>query len=1256
MRQHLLGDICLPFLSKDVSLALHCSMPSGAPAVVEARRRVRELCLGAGFLPEQMISVIRVIRGVPSLPIPLDTAYVGCGVPSIRLRPSPWCNPYAAGSSTEAAARAHFWAYAGSRADLLQWLLPLAGKVLLAEPGIFGSHAHDLEELVTLIVRIQDETNAHPPLSSQPNLEMYAGIDESIVACDASTLDAAVRVSEEAEADALQYVPLPSVHFETDLDPDTDTAPEPPHKTRKLHPTIITYTSHADCPSSCLPTTCATSRTAKLTANLANSRDRAPLRGSQVLAVSESTRPGVHAACRAGLRSGVVGSPSHDVGGGVILSHRERHTGAQAADLRSPPVMPSEWRELSSLIRSTPGRVCWELFAGTAGLTHAFRNEGWCAAPPVDVITAPAFDLLNPLFLSLVFSIILEGRISVLHLAPPCSAPSQVGNALAEIALRLARAQDRAKGYIQLEQPESSSMLRLPSFRKWLAEVNIFLAVRDICVDGAPWQKPTALVANHECILRCSARCPGCRWHQPLKGYAPDGRPWTEVASPYWPSFARKLASVWAWAKHLPRDRSNAHLAGWASSAAQTVRDVIDETGFTPSCKRSLTVIGNRVSSGIQPVRRALPQLIPPGLSPELHLRIAHTTTHPYLRRPSPTAPVAYAIANSLHGADDSNKQRQDMTASLSALSTALREDEEALLNFVHPFILPVVAKRSLAFMRELSFATCFHDPWLITDIAFGMPAIGWAPHAPTMQIRHAPPEVDISHLLTDADAHNAKILDRTGPSSDRDLDWSAWRKTEEEMSTNVLEGPFFSLQDLPSGTRLLRRFGTWEQHAGATEPTCRLIDDALAGGQNKASGSQFTHRPTDVDSWISQVRCISEHFPNDALEQFASDFAKAYKQVPGDPSLANLATIAQYSPRHKCTVFFRGRTQFFGGKSCPVNFARIPDWGCHMLAICGGLPASHCVDDVLVADRKSTINSGYQLWRHLADLAGWDVPDRKSPLPSAISRVLGVCSDLSPTPSSPPLIRLETDRCDQLTASLTEVAAKKTLSPSLAGKLYGRLSFATCQAYGKFGRAQLRPFSRRQHEPGRFWLNPQLQTSIDFWLEILPKLPPRPMPTALTTKRTVISYSDGEGACGQVGIALWQQGQSIGRAGVVRVPEELRKAWDPNQKEGRFNDIYHVEAIGPLLVLMNFANELADALWLHFVDNDAALSSLVRGGSSVASGDRLTGKTWSQVVEVGCLPWFDRVDSAANPTDGLSRGRLQGPWVLEQIHCPRWV
>ena len=39
--------------------------------------------------------------------------------------------------------------------------------------------------------------------------------------------------------------------------------------------------------------------------------------------------------------------------------------------------------------------------------------------------------------------------------------------------------------------------------------------------------------------------------------------------------------------------------------------------------------------------------------------------------------------------------------------------------------------------------------------------------------------------------------------------------------------------------------------------------------------------------------------------------------------------------------------------------------------------------------------------------------------------------------------------------------------------------------------------------------------------------------------------------------------------------------------------------------------------------------------------------------AQCGVLGWFDRVDSASNPVDKLSRGEMRGPWKLVRIRIP---
>ena len=150
-------------------MTLYCCIPSGEQAVVEARQEVRRLCLVPGFLPSTFAPPSHIIRGLPVLPIPIDTRYVGSGMPTLRLHPSPWCNPFSSTSLSEADARRQFWVYAVGRADLLQWLLPLAGKILLAEDNASGAHVEDLRDLLVVITTVFSRKQKKAQVHSNPN-------------------------------------------------------------------------------------------------------------------------------------------------------------------------------------------------------------------------------------------------------------------------------------------------------------------------------------------------------------------------------------------------------------------------------------------------------------------------------------------------------------------------------------------------------------------------------------------------------------------------------------------------------------------------------------------------------------------------------------------------------------------------------------------------------------------------------------------------------------------------------------------------------------------------------------------------------------------------------------------------------------------------------------------------------------------------------------------------------------------------------
>ena len=83
---------------------------------------------------------------------------------------------------------------------------------------------------------------------------------------------------------------------------------------------------------------------------------------------------------------------------------------------------------------------------GTAGLTKEFAAGGWVTGPPSDVVINPSYNLLNPMLMAIAVVIISEGRVTLLHLGPPCSSFSVALNSAQASAVRSSAAPSELPG------------------------------------------------------------------------------------------------------------------------------------------------------------------------------------------------------------------------------------------------------------------------------------------------------------------------------------------------------------------------------------------------------------------------------------------------------------------------------------------------------------------------------------------------------------------------------------------------------------------------------------------------------------------------------------------------------------------------------------------------------------------------------------------------------------------------------------------
>ena len=685
-----------------------------------------------------------------------------------------------------------------------------------------------------------------------------------------------------------------------------------------------------------------------------------------------------------------------------------------------------------------------------------------------------------------------------------------------------------------------------------------------------------------------------------------------------------------------------------ATAPLPIIGDALQLAEWQPSGQRSVECIVKRVGSGRQPAGAALPQVIPDGLQPLEHVRRALQMFHPLSLPAMLPGWCNHPLMHQAERPSDVNAQRTHVSLLLKELAQATCSDNVGILRHVPPWLQPAVSNRNIAFMREISAVVGSIDYAFLIERVLGLPPVGWACRAPAATPRTSPPLCPVAELSEGLDAHNRRILATIKSTCDLQLDNESWAKTCQEFHSGVLLGPYDSIADVPLPyVRLVPRRPMWEARAGKPERSCRNIDDMLVGGQNDCTGAQYTHVPADLDQWALLVRRSTERWPSSGFVGFPSDFAKAFRQQTADPATAWAQVVATWDYNRKCTVLGIAVAQLFGGKTAQLNFTRIPAWCCQAVAVLFDVAMIHCVDDMLCIERAETATAAYQSWRLFADLCGWDVPDAKSPPPCAMFRVLGATVDLRALPQGAADINIAEDRAADLVQCLQEILRTSYLSSGSAAQTHGRLAFAATQLYGQLGRAKLKPFIRRQHERGRTNINHQMLMAIKWWLDILQKpVWPRTIPHGVDRRPTVISYSDGEGSFAGVGVAVWSKKLCRPQGGMTYVPECLRQLWKEQGASAPYDrDIYEIEAIGPLLVLHTWPRILQGALWIHFVDNSAALAAIVRGSSSVWSGDVIVGLTWRVIAELQCTPWFERVESSANPVDGLSRGRMTGPW-----------
>ena len=98
-------------------------------------------------------------------------------------------------------------------------------------------------------------------------------------------------------------------------------------------------------------------------------------------------------------------------------------------------------------------------------------------------------------------------------------------------------------------------------------------------------------------------------------------------------------------------------------------------------------------------------------------------------------------------------------------------------------------------------------------------------------------------------------------------------------------------------------------------------------------------------------------------------------------------------------------------------------------------------------------------------------------------------------------------------------------------------------------------------------------------------------------------------------------------------VPQSIVDSWYP-----RATYMGQLEALAAPVSLSTWRHQLKNRQIIHFIDNDAVASSLVKGYSPKADSTWIINEYWSLAAAIGADIYIDRVESKSNLADGPSR------------------
>jgi len=268
---------------------------------------------------------------------------------------------------------------------------------------------------------------------------------------------------------------------------------------------------------------------------------------------------------------------------------------------------------------------------------------------------------------------------------------------------------------------------------------------------------------------------------------------------------------------------------------------------------------------------------------------------------------------------------RKDQRGRMQHLAHELQFAQEKWASTLHPQVRNVIGKWHMPLMHVLASEAGSLDIFFSLDTSLGLPCVGRAAHSFVMPLKILRPLCTVPALLAAAAVKNQKLLRSITTSGDVELDKASSAKTQAELDSGVMLGPWRTNR-LPAWLKVIsRRFPIWEQHGQAAEKKCRNIDDLSESGLNGSIEDYETYIPKGIEYIIALVVLIRNIFGvGVSLLGWTADFKGAYRQVAANPKEYQFLGIGWWDWQTREVLVGVLTAMAFGSRRAPANWGRV--------------------------------------------------------------------------------------------------------------------------------------------------------------------------------------------------------------------------------------------------------------------------------------------------------------------------------------------